>query len=138
MKNILLLVALIIGSGVFAQTTTTTETKTTVTTTKTPVKAKHYYCPMCDGVSSDKEGKCPKCGMAMVSMEKGTEAKYCCAKCDWTIAPVKGHCPESTQTVMKDGTLSCVYCHDKSGKCTKCGAEMERIEIKKKKDSKKG
>ncbi len=29
-----------------------------------PVTAK-YFCPMCDGVVSDKPGACPKCGMAL-------------------------------------------------------------------------
>ncbi len=27
--------------------------------------AKKYFCPMCDGVESDKPGSCPKCGMAL-------------------------------------------------------------------------
>lgn len=31
---------------------------------KKVIKAK-YYCPMCDGVTSDKPGTCPKCGMAL-------------------------------------------------------------------------
>jgi len=31
-----------------------------------PVGAK-YYCPMCDGVESDRPGACPKCGMALVA-----------------------------------------------------------------------
>src|ERR1700742_390833 len=26
---------------------------------------KAYFCPMCDGVESDKPGACPKCGMAL-------------------------------------------------------------------------
>src|SRR5581483_12362346 len=31
---------------------------------KPPVGAK-YFCPMCEGVVSDKPGDCPKCGMAL-------------------------------------------------------------------------
>ncbi len=27
--------------------------------------AQQYFCPMCDGVESDKPGSCPKCGMAL-------------------------------------------------------------------------
>ncbi len=27
--------------------------------------AAKYFCPMCDGVESDKPGACPKCGMAL-------------------------------------------------------------------------
>ncbi len=30
-----------------------------------PAPAAKYYCPMCPGVSSDKPGDCPKCGMAL-------------------------------------------------------------------------
>src|ERR1044071_1782493 len=31
---------------------------------KPPFAAK-YFCPMCEGVVSDKPGDCPKCGMAL-------------------------------------------------------------------------
>src|SRR6476620_3900532 len=27
--------------------------------------ASEYFCPMCEGVESDKPGACPKCGMAL-------------------------------------------------------------------------
>ncbi len=30
-----------------------------------PSAAAKYFCPMCDGVESDKPGSCPKCGMAL-------------------------------------------------------------------------
>src|SRR5687768_12173900 len=30
-----------------------------------PAAAAKYYCPMCEGVVSDKPGDCPKCGMAL-------------------------------------------------------------------------
>src|SRR5471030_2079774 len=30
-----------------------------------PPPVARYYCPMCDGVTSDKPGACPKCGMAL-------------------------------------------------------------------------
>jgi Cu+-exporting ATPase len=30
-----------------------------------PAKDAKYYCPMCEGVVSDKPGDCPKCGMAL-------------------------------------------------------------------------
>ncbi len=29
------------------------------------IAAYYYYCPMCEGVESDKPGTCPKCGMAL-------------------------------------------------------------------------
>ena len=31
----------------------------------TPAQAAKYFCPMCDGVVSDKPGACPMCGMAL-------------------------------------------------------------------------
>jgi len=34
-------------------------------TDTTPVHAAKYFCPMCDGVVSDKPGACPMCGMAL-------------------------------------------------------------------------
>jgi hypothetical protein len=162
MKNIILIVAaLLMTSGAFAQTTTTTETTTTVTkkaaakdadTKYCCTKCDHcsskagscpmhktamvmegkYYCPMDADVSSDKAGNCPKCGMAMKKMEMETATKYCCNKCG-IISPVKGQCPHSTEAIMKDGELKCALCYDKEGKCPKCGTEMEKVEIKKKK-----
>lgn len=94
-----------------------------------------YYCPMHTDIVSDTAGNCSKCGMAMKKMEMETVSKYCCPKCDWTIAPVKGQCPHSTEAIIKDGELRCVYCHDNKGKCSKCGTTMEKVEIKRKKKS---
>lgn len=88
-------------------------------------------------VTSSERGKCVKCGMSMKKMEMETATAHCCPKCDWTISPVKCQCPHSTEAIMKDGELKCAYCHDKEGKCTKYGTEMEKIEIRKKKESKK-
>ncbi len=97
------------------------------------VKEGKYYCPMHSNVTSDKAGKCSKCGMGLVKMEMESVEKYGCSKCDWTIPPVKGQCHNSTETKMKDGTLYCVYCHDSAGKCSKCGMEMDKMKIKQKK-----
>lgn len=97
------------------------------------VKEGMYYCPMHPDATSETAATCPKCKMDMVKMEMETETRYCCAKCDWSIPPVKGKCPNSTEAVMKDGTLNCVMTHKKGGKCPKCGMEMGTIEIKGKK-----
>jgi hypothetical protein len=61
-----------------------------------------YKCPMCDGVQSDKAGKCPKCGMDLV---KNSE-KACSYKCP-----------------SDDGVMS-----DKAGKCPKCGKELVKCD----------
>ncbi len=60
-----------------------------------------YVCPMksCN-YSSDKDGKCPKCGMALKKVEKKSE--YKCT------------------------TKGCTYKSDKSGKCPKCKTELKK------------
>jgi hypothetical protein len=42
-----------------------------------------YVCPMCDGVSSDQPGDCPKCGMPLVKPEDaaGVDAEAYHADC---------------------------------------------------------
>ncbi len=47
-------------------------TDSPVTPPKTEAK---YFCPMCDGVVSDKPGACPKCGMALERNPAYTETK---------------------------------------------------------------
>ena len=68
-----------------AQTTgTTKEQKTQVSTQQSQAT---YSCPMHAEVTSDKAGKCPKCGMTLVKNDTGTDSKQdkkhmdgkCCA-----------------------------------------------------------
>jgi Cu+-exporting ATPase len=62
-----------------------------------------YYCPMCEGVESDRPGECPKCGMALESAappSRKTKRIYTC--------PMH---PE----VEQEGP----------GTCPKCGMELE-------------
>jgi len=80
---------------------------TTAASEKTSVE---YACPMHPEVKSDKQGKCPKCGMELVeSKDKKDADTYSC--------PMH---PE-----MKS---------DKPGKCPKCG--MDLVEAKEKKEAK--
>jgi len=71
---------------------------------KPPTGAK-YYCPMCEGVVSDKPGDCPKCGMAL-------ERNHA-----W-VAPVAGKtiytCPMHPQIEQ-----------DHPGACPICGMALE-------------
>ena len=40
---------------------------------KSPSKSAAYYCPMCEGVESDRPGTCPKCGMALEVLPESLE-----------------------------------------------------------------
>ena len=71
---------------------------------KPPSHAK-YFCPMCEGVESDRPGDCPKCGMAL---ERNPA---------W-VAPVTGKaiytCPMHPQIER-----------DQPGACPICGMALE-------------
>ncbi len=64
---------------------------------------KPYFCPMCEGVESDKPGDCPKCGM---SLERATP-KRSQAQAIYT-------CPMHPEIEQ-----------DHPGTCPKCGMELE-------------
>jgi Cu+-exporting ATPase len=62
-----------------------------------------YFCPMCEGVTSDKPGNCPKCGMALESSQSTAASRK-------TIYTCPMH-PEIEQ--------------DQPGACPKCGMDLE-------------
>ena len=70
---------------------------------KKPQGSGKYYCPMCEGVESEKPGTCPKCGMAL-EPARPVAAK---PKLIYT-------CPMHPE-IAQDGP----------GKCPKCGMELE-------------
>jgi len=61
-----------------------------------------YYCPMCDGVESDKPGDCPQCGMALEKNPACKKEKV------WT-------CPMHPEVRQNS-----------PGECPKCGMDLER------------
>lgn len=68
-----------------------------------PPSSTKYYCPMCEGVETDKPGECPKCGMALernAAWKQRTKTIYTC--------PMH---PEIEQ--------------DHPGECPKCGMALE-------------
>ena len=65
-----------------------------------------YSCPMHPEVTSDKPGKCSKCGMDLVKSKKETTKIYTC--------PMH---PEVTS--------------DKPGKCPKCGMDLTKVKTPK-------
>ncbi|MFP4540943.1 MAG: heavy metal translocating P-type ATPase [Opitutales bacterium] len=72
----------------------------------TPSAAAKYYCPMCEGVESDKPGDCPKCGMRL----ERNPAYRGEAKKEWT-------CPMHPEVR-----------EDSPGECPKCGMALEPVD----------
>ena len=105
---------LIIVLSVFlaAQTVSFAQTKTE-TSKKEAENKTIYTCSMHSEVVSDKEGKCPKCGMKLV--------KKTTLKLDTS---VKG----SQTKVSSEKMYVCTMCKDvtskKPGKCPNCGMDM--------------
>lgn len=71
MKKLIILLILIAGTTVasYSQSNTSKMPKT-----DTVIK-KVYTCPMHPEVTSDKPGKCPKCGMELVEKKTATKKK---------------------------------------------------------------
>ncbi|HWK05109.1 MAG TPA: heavy metal-binding domain-containing protein [Puia sp.] len=97
MKKLLILLIVLTGTmATFAQSTKDTLPKgKTDTATKTV-----YTCGMHPEITSDKPGRCPKCGMGLVAKK---------VKADAPIYTCPMH-PEVTS--------------DKPGKCPKCGMDL--------------
>ena len=71
-------------------------------------KGNQYFCPMCPGVSSDKPGDCPKCGMPL---EKANTLSNAAEKTIYT-------CPMHPEVQQ-----------DQPGNCPKCGMALEPMQV---------
>ena len=111
-KLITLLIAVTSMFATFAQTG---KSKMSQGKTDTTVQVK-YSCPMHTDVISDKAGKCPKCGMALV------------AKKVTNVVTKSYACPMHPDVVS-----------DKRGTCSKCGMDLveKKNPVKTKSKSKK-
>lgn len=94
-KLIIVLIAVTAGIAVFAQTA---KEKMPISKTAESIKAT-YICPMHADITSDKPGKCPKCGMDLSEAKVKSKMTYTCP--------------------MHPNVIS-----DKSGKCPKCGMDL--------------
>lgn len=118
---------------------------------KTTSQATTFSCPMHPEITSNKGGKCSKCGMDLTITKKETQkTTYSCPMHPDEVSLEKGKCSKcgmvmvkttklkhntaikgsqtSSETVTKyvckmDGQTS-----DKEGKCPKCGMEMTKKE----------
>jgi len=89
------------GSAVSTSTPTTSKPATATTAANagpsatSTAAAAWYGCPKCD-FTSQKEGKCPKCGVALVK-----DHSYYCPK-EGTVSDKAGKCTDGTAMVMMD------------------------------------
>jgi hypothetical protein len=104
-----------------------------------------YSCPMHPEVTSDKPGKCTKCGMELAlskkeQMKTGVTAKYSCPMHSDVVSDKAGKCPKCGMELAKSKKeqmkmYSCPMhpgeTSDKAGKCTKCGMDLVKTKIKK-------
>jgi Cu(I)/Ag(I) efflux system membrane fusion protein len=142
MKSIKMLVMAafsILSVSVVAQDTT----KHKMNMAKQPSEKMKYSCPMHPEVSSDKPGKCSKCGMDLVlskkeHMKMGAMKMYSCPMHPEVTSDKPGKCSKcgmelvkSDKEKMKMESMKMYTCpmhpevtSDKPGKCTKCGMAL--------------
>ena len=102
-----------------------------------------YSCSMHPGVTSDKPGKCPQCGMDLSlsskeEMKRQVTKNYTCPVHADVVSDKSGKCPQcgkklslSKKEEMKTEVMK-IYCcsmhpdmiSDKPGKCSKCGMDL--------------
>ncbi len=89
MKKLFILLFVLTGATVsFAQTS-----KSKITESKSDTAAKYVYsCTMHPEIITDKPGKCPKCGMALV--KKKVDNNYTCTMDPEVISDKPGNCPK--------------------------------------------
>ncbi|MEP6810856.1 MAG: heavy metal-binding domain-containing protein, partial [Chthoniobacterales bacterium] len=82
------------------------ETTKAATATK---PAKKYFCPMCDGVESDRPGSCPKCGMALERnplFREPAKTIYTCPMHPQIEQDHPGNCPICGMTLEPKGVAA--------------------------------
>jgi len=102
-----------------------------------------YSCSMHPDVTSDKQGKCPKCGMDLSlsnkeEMKRQVTKNYTCPVHLDVVSDRSGKCPQcgkklslSNKEQMKVEVMKQYTCpmhpdemSDKVGKCSKCGMDL--------------
>ncbi len=86
---IIVLIALIAGFTTFAQTG------------KKATEKAVYTCPMHPEVVSNKPGKCPKCGMALVQKKMEAKKTYTCPMHAQVVSDKPGKCPKCGMTLVE-------------------------------------
>jgi predicted RNA-binding Zn-ribbon protein involved in translation (DUF1610 family) len=131
MKKIIILVMAAITIGpvsLFAQAEKSNKSKAPGQET---TKTKMYSCPMHPEVTSDKQGKCSKCGMNLKKIETASKSYVCPMHPDVT-SDNPGKCSKCGMNLKKIETASKSYScpmhpdvtSDNPGKCSKCGMDL--------------
>lgn len=143
-KTIILFAVLVSALGVFAQKAKADDPKYKAGTVLTT-----YSCPMHPEVTSDKPGKCSKCGMDLnlskkEKLKREVVKQYSCPTHAEVVSSKSGKCPKcgsnlnlSKKEQMKWEVMKLYTCpmhpeeiSDKSGNCPKCGMKMEEKKSK--------
>lgn len=129
----------------FAQSNKSDRKKDTTNATKIV----GYVCPMHPEETSDKPGKCAKCGMALnlskKELMKAGAVKYVCTMHPEVTSEQPGKCSKCGMTLnlskkeqMKMEVMNGYKCpmhadvtSDKPGKCPKCGMALTEVKPKK-------
>ncbi len=130
-KMLMMAALTILSVAVFAQNSNKEKSKMKMEQTSNT-------CPMHPDATSNKAGKCPKCGMELKEKAAGTYA--CPMKCEGEKTYDKaGKCPKCGMNLKEipAATFACpMKCegdktYDKQGKCPKCGMNLKEKAEKK-------
>lgn len=142
-KIIILLIAITATFAGFAQ-----KSKGNSDISKTGTVLTKYICPMHPGVTSDKPGKCSKCGMDLTlskkeQMKRDVMKIYSCSMHSEVVSNSPGKCPRCSAKLVVDrrgskqaATVYTCSMHPgvssaTEGKCPVCGLDMVGKETKK-------
>lgn len=141
-KLIIILIAVTATFSTFQSVNAQSDKSSRYKDTTNTIKLVQYSCPMHPDMTSDKPGKCSKCGMSLVLSKKeqmkADVVKYTCPMHPEIVSNAPGKCSKcgmnltlSKKEQMKSDVVNGYTCpmhpevsSDKAGKCPKCGMNL--------------